>query len=86
MSRFMTRYEEVEAVQIPFMEMEAEFLHNNADVIFKRENGVIVEVIINTLEGTTVANRGDWITKNHKGELHRYKPNIFEETYEPIND
>ena len=39
---------------------------------------------IKTLEGTHRANIGDWIIKGVKGELYPCKPDIFEQTYEPI--
>jgi len=37
---------------------------------------------IQTLEGITVAELGDWIIKGIKGEFYPCKPDIFEETYE----
>jgi len=37
---------------------------------------------IKTLEGTMVANGGDYIIKGIKGELYPCKPDIFEATYE----
>lgn len=41
---------------------------------------------INTLEGIMIANPNDWIIKGVKGEFYPCKPDIFEMTYEPIND
>ena len=38
---------------------------------------------IRTLEGTMVANVGDWIIRGVKGEFYPCKPDIFEATYEP---
>lgn len=40
--------------------------------------------VIQTLEGSMVANLGDWIIKGVKGELYPCKPDIFEATYEPV--
>ena len=37
---------------------------------------------IETLEGTIVANPGDWIIQGVKGELYPCKPDIFAATYE----
>jgi hypothetical protein len=74
----------IEAIQIPFYEMEAEFLHGNPDVIFKRENGQIIEAIISTLEGTMTGNPGDWIIRGVKGEIYPCKPDIFAATYDPV--
>ena len=39
---------------------------------------------IKTLEGTMTANIGDYIIKGVKGEFYPCKPDIFEQTYEPI--
>jgi hypothetical protein len=55
----------------------------DANIIFKRENGIIVEAIISTLEGTLVASNGDWIIRGVKGELYPCRDDIFKMTYEP---
>lgn len=39
---------------------------------------------IETLEGTMVANPGDWIITGVEGEQYPCKPGIFEKTYEPL--
>jgi len=39
---------------------------------------------IQTLEGVMAANLGDWIIKGVKGEFYPCKPDIFEQTYEPV--
>ncbi len=39
---------------------------------------------IQTLEGTMLANPGDWIIKGVKGEFYPCKPDIFAATYEPV--
>lgn len=39
-------------------------------------------VLIKTLEGTMMANVGDWIIKGVNGEFYPCKPDIFEKTYE----
>ena len=41
---------------------------------------------IPTLEGVMVASEGDWIIKGVKGELYPGKPDIFEMTYEPVEE
>ena len=43
-------------------------------------------VFINTLEGTMYAKVGDWIIRGVKGEFYPCKPDIFEATYEPVDD
>lgn len=39
---------------------------------------------IKTLEGNMTASVGDYIIKGVKGEFYPCKPDIFEQTYEPI--
>lgn len=43
-----------------------------------------VVLLIDTLEGTMRANRGDYVIKGIKGELYSCKPNIFHATYEKV--
>ena len=43
-------------------------------------------LIIPTLEGDMVATKGDWIIKGIKGEYYPCKPDIFEATYEPVEE
>lgn len=44
------------------------------------------EVIIQTLEGPLKADIGDWIVTGIRGEQYPCKPDVFEKTYEPVND
>ena len=41
---------------------------------------------IPTLEGEMRADQGDWIIRGVKGEFYPCKPDIFEATYEPVED
>ena len=43
-------------------------------------------LMVETLEGTMKANKGDYIIKGINGELYPCKPDIFEKTYEPVED
>ena len=43
-------------------------------------------LVIHTLEGDHRANPGDWIIKGVQGEFYPCKPDIFEETYEAVDD
>ncbi|HXF73044.1 MAG TPA: hypothetical protein VNO79_10600 [Actinomycetota bacterium] len=43
-------------------------------------------VYIRTLEGTMRAEVGDWIVRGVQGEFYPVKPDIFEATYEPVED
>ena len=39
---------------------------------------------IHTLEGTMIANKGDWIIRGVRGECYPCKPEIFEATYDKV--
>ena len=39
---------------------------------------------IMTLEGEMIVNNDDWIIRGVRGEFYPCKPDIFEDTYEPI--
>ena len=41
---------------------------------------------IPTLEGLELATENDWVIKGVKGELYPCKPDMFEMTYEPVED
>lgn len=41
---------------------------------------------IQTLEGGHVVTPGDWIITGVKGEHYPCKPDIFEQTYEPVEE
>jgi hypothetical protein len=41
---------------------------------------------ISTLEGKMIASVGDWIIKGVKGEFYPCKPDIFELTYELVEE
>ena len=45
-----------------------------------------IGLLIPTLEGLMIGRQGDWIIKGVKGEFYPCKPDIFAETYEPVND
>lgn len=41
---------------------------------------------IETLEGTMEARPGDWIIRGIRGELYPCKPDVFENTYEIVEE
>lgn len=58
-----------------------------------RKKPVVIEAVrtdvaieIETLEGTMRADPGDWIITGVKGETYPCKPDIFEATYEPVDE
>jgi hypothetical protein len=44
------------------------------------------KTIIHTLEGDMIANVGDWIITGVNNEKYPCKPDIFEKTYELVED
>ena len=56
------------------------------DWYFGYKDGNEGNLYIRTLEGDMRANPGDWIIKGIQGELYACKSNVFEATYEPVND
>lgn len=52
----------------------------------KDDNSPPCELFIKTLEGTMLANVGDFIIIGVNGELYPCKPDIFEKTYEAIEE
>lgn len=49
-------------------------------------NGLMGNAHIHTLEGKHEITNGDWIIKGVAGEFYPCKPDIFEMTYEEINE
>lgn len=45
-----------------------------------------IELTIPTLEGEHIAKHGDWIIKGVNGEFYPCKPDIFEKTYERVEE
>lgn len=74
----------IEAIQLSqYNTVEVLTFCNNSEIIASNEDGTIS---IKTLEGTMTASIGDYIIKGVKGEFYPCKPDIFEQTYERIND
>ena len=83
--KFRTKPCEIEAVQ---------WEGHNLDEIIKFTNGLEKHIIrveglepvifISTLEGDMKASVGDYIITGVHGEQYPCKPDIFEETYEPV--
>lgn len=59
----------------------------NADVeIFRNRESDYAHIAIKTLEGVMTASPGDWIICGVNGEIYPCKPDIFEKTYEAVNE
>lgn len=46
----------------------------------------LVNLSIKTLEGKLTVSPGDWVIKGIAGEFYPCKPDIFRETYEPVEE
>lgn len=44
------------------------------------------KIVISTLKGDIIANVRDWIIEGIDGEFYPCKPNIFEKTYEKVDE
>ena len=53
---------------------------------FANSGTPFVKLNIFTPEGVMTANRGDYLIKGIKGEIYPCKPDIFEKTYEFVED
>lgn len=55
------------------------------DVAYQAEaDPMTVRVFIHTLEGDMIVSPSDYVINGVKGEFYPCKPDIFEQTYEPI--
>lgn len=91
MAKYTKKPVAIEAVQ-----WEGDFIVNGVDtspswiqdafaegILYFRGMG---ELWIHTLEGEHHASVGDYIIKGVKGELYPCKPDIFEQTYEKVEE
>ena len=83
MSKYMKKPVTIEAIQ---------WTGDNEEEILDFCNGKSTfaaadkEIVINTLEGTMHASKGDFIIKGVHGEYYPCKPDIFAETYEKVEE
>lgn len=60
-------------------------LTNVADGIGGEAGWKNPRLLVKTLEGKMTALPGDWIIRGVAGEIYPCKPDIFEQTYEPVD-
>lgn len=91
--KYVKKPVEIEALQIRGNVSEIkEFIGNNGDAYIADAayqvgaHPPVTVVIIHTLEGDMSAKDGDYIIKGVKGEFYPCRKDIFEETYEKINN
>lgn len=63
-----------------------EYINAQGDSFYIDHSRVQGGLIIKTLEGEHIANIGDFIIKGVQGEYYPCKPDIFEMTYEKVQD
>jgi hypothetical protein len=84
MARFRKKPVEIEAVQFTGDNpQEVMVLADEQTMVFRRERKTL---LISTLEGEMTARPGDWVVKGVKGEVYPVKPDIFEATYEAVEE
>lgn len=60
--------------------------YNNEILVYKEVDNTPPELYVKTIEGDMKCNYKDYIIKGVKGELYPCKPDIFEETYEQVDE
>ena len=82
--RYRKKPVEIEAIQFTGDNYEevAEWMGKSEKDVGLTNCGIQNFVSIFTLEGTMIANAGDYIVKGVKGEFYPCKPDIFIQTYE----
>ena len=61
-----------------------DWINAESNKIISSHNGT--SIFINTLEGEMRAECGDWIIKGVNGEFYPCKPDVFEKTYDVVED
>ena len=89
MEKFRKKPVVIEAIQ--FFDQPEELINiqdfmGNINITVDYKNIDDPKLKIETLEGTMNASLGDWIIKGVNGEFYPCKPDIFEKTYEPVNN
>ena len=62
-----------------------EFRHTDI-TLWSQYGGAVIGGEIKTLEGTMNISENDWIIKGVNGEFYPCKPDIFEKTYEGVEN
>lgn len=68
---------------VPYFIRHAE---NKPVTLYSQYAGEVIYGEIQTLEGVMKVSENDYIIKGIKGEFYPCKPDIFEETYEMVED
>ena len=88
MTKFRKKPIVIEVVQwFPNIEVDGVYAHRERYSAYPENNytGKIVG-LIKTLEGTMEVSPGDWVITGVNGEKYPCKPDIFEKTYDLVED
>lgn len=87
MSKYRKKPVVIEAIQYDGHNLReiAEFVGTDLSMV---DNDVNVSLfpVIKTLEGDMLISEGDFVIKGVQGEFYPCKPDIFEQTYESVED
>jgi len=75
----------IEARQITVESAEELAAWSKSDVV-RKPDGTMTGMMVYTLEGTMTGQIGDYLIKGVRGEFYFCAREIFEETYEVVND
>lgn len=60
--------------------------YENGILFYEETENSPSEMFVKTLEGNMIASVGDYIIRGVNGEIYPCKPDIFEKTYEPVEE
>lgn len=84
MAKYVKKPVVIEAWQFGSREVKPDWLYDAQDRGLVRYNMNGDRIYIDTLEGSMMARKGDYIIRGIHGELYPCKPDIFKETYELV--
>lgn len=88
MAKYQKKPVVIEAEQFVVYQRESKIIsftaHGMTFPVYKDNTGY--HIIIPTLEGNMRCDNLDFIIKGIQGEIYPCKPDIFEKSYQPVND
>jgi len=86
MAKYRKKPVVIEAIQFTEDAPDRAFNFIRRNCAHSRDTDGNKEIKIQTLEGVMTAKIGDWIIKGVQGEFYPCKPDIFDATYEKVED
>ena len=84
--RFQKKPVEIEAVQLEDSADAAQDVARWCGGVWGLDTNEVHFIKIETLEGTMEARPGDWVIRGVQGEFYPCKPDIFDATYDAVED